>query len=284
MEEADYCLRPVICGYARHCLAQALRGEQGFLDGIVSCNSCDAVRRLYDNWVQEAKPPYAYFLDVPKKVGEAQVERYRNILAGFKTSLEQHFGVEITEERLQEQIKIHNEARRLQRELYALRKARRPPLTGAEMLAVMIAGTAIPKERYIALLKHLLADCKEMSVPDSYSARLMLVGGAELDDPAYLDAIEEMGGLIVADSLDYGSRICWNDIGETNDSLGAIAHHYLMSQIADARTFGTSTLLTAASVPLLVSLSTFHTETAIIRTTYRTINGQVKDCLTYNNT
>ncbi len=242
MEQADYCLRPVNCDYVRHCLSTALRGEQSFLDGIVSFNSCDSGRRLYDNWQHEVEIPYTYFLDVPKKVGDAQVVRYQSILTGFKRSLEEHFQVEITDQSLWESIKLHNEARHLQRKLYELRKSERPPLTGAEVLATMVAGTAMPKERYVALLKDLLDDCDSLSVPGDYSARIMLVGGGELDDPQYVEVIEGMGGLVVADSLDFGSRLCWNEVDESGDPLAALARYYLTTRVAGARTFGTGSM------------------------------------------
>jgi benzoyl-CoA reductase/2-hydroxyglutaryl-CoA dehydratase subunit BcrC/BadD/HgdB len=55
----------------------------------------------------------------------------------------------------------------------------------------------------------------------------MLIGGI-LDDPEYLAVIEERGGLIVADSTCFGSRLFWQDVDEeADDPLRALARYYV---------------------------------------------------------
>ena len=58
-------------------------------------------------------------------------------LANLRQRIESHYGVEITDDALRDAIVLHNETRRLLRELYELRKADAPPITGAEALAVV---------------------------------------------------------------------------------------------------------------------------------------------------
>ena len=48
--EADAYMSHFNCTFARSCLQFALKGEYKFLDGLVLMNSCDHLRRLYDNW------------------------------------------------------------------------------------------------------------------------------------------------------------------------------------------------------------------------------------------
>jgi len=110
------------------------------------------------------------------------VEWFRGEIATFKDSLKDHFGVFISDDRLWKAIKIHNETRRLQRQLYELRKKKAPPITGAEVLAVMVAGTAMPREEYNKLLKELVDELSHAEGHSDYRARLMLIGGI-LDDP-----------------------------------------------------------------------------------------------------
>jgi benzoyl-CoA reductase subunit C len=235
---ADAYFRPTTCSFARHCFDTALRGGYGFADGVVWANTCDVIRRLYDNWKDEIDTPFLQILSLPKKSGEKQVAWYRQELENLKEALEGHFGVEIRDERLWESIILHNETRRLQRQLYDLRKGAHPPITGAESLAVMIAGTAMPKEQYNQALGELLDELGQGQGDEHNGARLMLEGSM-LDDPAYVKVIEDLGGLVVTDSLCFGSRIMWTDVDETvADPLEALARYHLGGKPSCARMIG----------------------------------------------
>jgi benzoyl-CoA reductase/2-hydroxyglutaryl-CoA dehydratase subunit BcrC/BadD/HgdB len=235
---ADAFFRPTSCSFARHCFDTALRGGYDFVDGVVWVNTCDVVRRLYDNWKDEINTPFLQILSLPKKTGERQVTWYREELGNLRGALGEHFGVEITDQRLWEAISLHNESRRLQRQLYDLRKGDHPPVTGAKSLAVMIAGTAMPKELYNHSLRELLDELGRRPGGDPYGARLM-IEGSMLDNPDYVKVIEDQGGLVVTDALCFGSRIMWKDVDETAaDPLEALARYHVGGRPACARIIG----------------------------------------------
>jgi benzoyl-CoA reductase/2-hydroxyglutaryl-CoA dehydratase subunit BcrC/BadD/HgdB len=205
---------------------------------VVWANTCDVIRRLYDNWKDEIDTPFLQILSLPKKSGKEQVAWYRQELENLKEALEGHFGVEISDERLWESIILHNETRRLQRQLYDLRKGNAPPITGAESLAVMIAGTAMPKEQYNQALEALLHELEQGHRNEHGGARLMLEGSM-LDDPAYVKVIEDQGALVVTDALCFGSRVMWKDVDETvADPLEALAQYHLGGRPSCARIIG----------------------------------------------
>ncbi len=239
-ELAESRFTQVNCSFVRHLFDSGMRGDQDFLDGVVSVNNCDHVRRLYDNWKAAIPTPYMHFMVFPKKSGLEQVEAYRKELASFKKSLEDHFQVEITDEKLRAAIDLHNETRRLQRQLYDLRKGDAPPITGAETLAVMVAGTCMPRERYNTLLRQLVEECSQAEGHQGYSARVMVVGG-EIDDPGLIEAIESQNGLVVTDFLGYGYRSCIKDVGIDGDPLTALARYQVVERPADPRIFGRTT-------------------------------------------
>jgi len=229
-ELSDAYLSSINCSFTRHCFNMGLRGDYDFIDGAVWINTCDHVRRIYDNWKRYVNTPFVDIMSLPQKTGELQVEWYREELVNLKEALEKHFGVEITEERLWEAIRLHNETRRLQRQLYELRKRGEPPITGAETLAAMVASTAMPKERYNQLLRELLDEISQSDGHADYRARLMLVGGI-LDDPAYIEVIEDQGGLVVTDSLCFGSRMMWRDVDEgASDPITALARYQVIDR------------------------------------------------------
>lgn len=220
-----------MCTFCRHSLDQAMRGEFGFLDGLVAFYSCDHVRRLYDVWKHgkvdfPRSPFYLHFMSIPMKSDEETVEWLTSVFGRFKRSLEDHFQVTITDDAIRDSIRAYNERRTLLGRLYELRKGETPPLTGTEMLGIMIAATAMPVEEFNQKLKDLLEELKGREGLSGYRARL-LVGGGELEDPDYIKTIEDLGGLVVTDFLCFGVRDFWSPVEEDGDPLRALAKRYL---------------------------------------------------------
>lgn len=232
-ELSDAFFSSINCSFPRHTFNLALKGEYDFIDGLVCVSSCDHIRRVYDNWKQNLNTPFLKIMSLPKKVGDPQVDWYREEINILRTELEQHFNVQISDQRLRDAIKLRNETRRLQRQLYALRKEKHPPINGAETLAVMVAGSAMPAEQYNPLLQSLLGDLQQANRntgKTDYRARLMIVG-SELDDPDYVEVIEQQGGLVVTDSICYGTRTMWVDVDEqAADPVEALARYYIQER------------------------------------------------------
>lgn len=237
-ELADAHFSSINCTFVRHAFNLVLKGEYDFLDGLAMFNSCDNVRRVYDHWIREMKTPFTHFMSLPRKAEPPQVEFFRGELAKLVQHVEAHFGVRITDSSLREAIAVHNATRRLMRELYALRKPDRPTLTGAQTLAAAVAGTAMPRARFNQLLSALLDDLRRSGRGQDCRARLMILGGV-LDDPRFVEVIEGQGGLVVTDSLCFGSRSCWIDVDEdASDPLNALARYYVADRPSCPRTFG----------------------------------------------
>jgi benzoyl-CoA reductase subunit C len=237
-ELSDAYFSSINCSFPRHCFNLALRGEFTFLDGVICVNNCDNIRRIYDNWKRQLPDTFLQIMSLPRKTEEPQVNWYRDELANLKKNMEDHFGVKITDESLKEAIKLHNETRRLQRKVYELRKKSNPPISGAETLAVTVAGTAMPKKQYNEMLKKLSKDLSNSEGISNYRARLLLMGGI-LDNPAYIKVIEDQGGLVVTDSLCLGSRLLWVDVDEEKEEpLTALARYYVQNRPSCPRTFG----------------------------------------------
>ncbi len=215
------------CSFVRHTFSQAMRGEYDFLEGLICVSSCDHVRRVYDNWKRQIKTPLVTIMALPKKVGDPQIEWYRGEIEILVKAVSEHFQIDVTTDRLREAIRLHNRTRALQRQLYGLREAAEPPITGAEALAVMVAGTSMPREHYNELLEELIRDLRVRSNgAGGYRARLMIVG-SELDDPEYIRVIEDQGGLVVTDSICFGTRTMWVDIDEDDEPVAALAKYYI---------------------------------------------------------
>ncbi|MGB2884270.1 MAG: 2-hydroxyacyl-CoA dehydratase family protein [Dehalococcoidia bacterium] len=214
------------CSYARSVLELALTGEYDFLDGVVFTNGCDHTRRAYDNWrAQEKTPSFMHMLPVPHVLTEDGLQWYREEVITFKEHLEKSFGVEVKDESLKEAIKVYNETRSLLKQLYELRTKKAPPITGAETLKIVIASVSMPRDKYNQLLKELLNEISGREGISEYRARLMIAGSIN-DDPALVELIEDLGGLVVADSLCFGAKLFWDLDEGTGDPLDSITARY----------------------------------------------------------
>jgi bzd-type benzoyl-CoA reductase N subunit len=226
---ADVYMSHLNCTFIRSCLEFTLEDKYKFLDGLVFTNSCDHVRRMYDI-LGEIRPtdfPLLYLISVPHKVNDDLIAWFRDELGRFKQTVEKTFGVEITDASLRNAIDVYNETRSLLRQLYDLRKGKNPPLTGAETLSVIVAGFSLPKNKYNELLRQLLDELGEREGISDYRARLMIAGSGGCDNPAYLQVMEDLGGLVVTDSLCFGSRYFWEPVEVGNDPLLNLAKAYL---------------------------------------------------------
>jgi len=134
------------CCFVRGCLEDALKNEYDFLDGFLATNSCHFIARLYDAWNRYIDTPYKQILNIPHKYTESALNLFKKELTKLRRELEEFLQVEISDESLRNSIEVHNEMRQLLHRLYELRKRDCPPVTGTEVMHVILAGMSIPKE------------------------------------------------------------------------------------------------------------------------------------------
>jgi len=228
--EADVYMSNLNCSFVRSCLEYVIEGKYDFLDGLVLGNTCDQIRRQYDILKRAIKPtpfPFLHIINIPHKANDESYAYFRDDLIEFKNSVEQSFGVEITDDKLRHAIEVYSEARSLLKQMYDLRKGEKPPLTGAETMSVVLAATTIPKDQYNQLLRRLLEELGQRGGISGHKARLMVGGGGGCDNPDYFQIIEDLGGLIVTDSVCFGSRYYAEPVELGDDLMLSLAKTYL---------------------------------------------------------
>jgi len=223
---ADACMSHLNCPFVRYLLDMVLNGKLEFLDGIIAYNSCDHVRRMFDNWRLRHEPPFYHFLSIPHRSDALAMKWFREELVSLIRHLESHFQVTISDEDLTNAIQIHNTTRNLLTALYDLRKEEAPKVKGYEVAAVMTACMSMPKDAFNPLLTELLEELKEH---DGYNRlpRVMVVGSL-VDNPEYIKIIEDSGCLVVADSHCFGSKYFMYNVKEDQASLDALTERYLL--------------------------------------------------------
>ena len=230
----------ISCTLVRRFYDEAKRGGFEFCDGLVSVNACDHLRRLYENIVATIDIPFAAFANFPKKTGPEQVDFYASGLRKMIAQVEEHFGMRIGETELRKAIDDYNRIRALQRRLYELRRSETPPMTGTDMLAVMLAQSAMPLSHYTELLTRVVADAENAPGISDYIMRAFIYGG-ELDSFELMEAIESQGALVVGDWMGFGMRNCREDVPNTGDAVHDLAEWMVMLR-PDPRQWGTQNL------------------------------------------
>jgi bzd-type benzoyl-CoA reductase N subunit len=227
---------PVNCSVPKCFIQVAGQGDYKFLDGAVVGNGCDSMRRLYDTWRKANEdfpgvlPRFFEYVPVPHRANDYSIDFYAEEIKDFIKKLEAHFGVKVTDQKLRDSIKVYNESRLLLQKLEALRSSKEIPISGADAMAVLIAGKVIPPEQYNTMLKELIADLEKAPSVSDGQKRIMLVGSAN-DDVDFIHLIEENGAIVVADTVCYGSRSFSELVDEKGDPVHALASTYLKNNI-----------------------------------------------------
>lgn len=225
----DAYLSSRVCTYVRHVMSIALDGKYDFLDGEISSNTCDHVRRSADVFKKKIPIPFHGFISVPRTPRESLYGYFRQELQNLIDGLEGHFGVKIDEDRLRDAIRRMNENRRRLVRLNQMRLEDRPKLSGAEALSVHIASQVMPPEVFWGLADRLIEALEKRPGIDSSRGRLVLIG-AELDEPEYVEAIESQGAIVVADLLCFGARSVLPALDEkAADPLDEIGRAYFFA-------------------------------------------------------
>ncbi len=227
IDEADAFLEPMACPFVVSCFNMALKGAYDFLDGFVAPHSCDTVERIYGIWSHHRPSPFNHMINVPHMQGPSSESFYRSELDYFIKSLEDWSGRKFEPETLRKAVSLYNERRKLLRDLYDLRKADPPLVSGAEILKILVAGMGMPCEEHLALLRRYVAEVEERPAPRKDKAPRIFIWGNEIDDAAFIELVEECGARVVADDLCTTTRSFWEDVPETANPLDGIAKRYL---------------------------------------------------------
>jgi benzoyl-CoA reductase subunit C len=224
---ADTEMETIVCPLVRSCFDMALKERYEFLDGLVIPHACDSMARSKDIWKYTLGLPYFHFIDTPHATDDSSLDFFVSILGTFRKSLGGFAGKEISDDSLAQAVKAYNENRKRIWDLYELRKSAPPLISGAEMTRVLVAAMGLPVEESIKLLEEVIAEVKQRpSAAGAKRPRIMVVG-AEVDDAAFIELVEDAGASVVTDDLCPGGREHRALVKTGGDPVAAIAERYL---------------------------------------------------------
>jgi benzoyl-CoA reductase subunit C len=229
--DSDAYLGNDTCGFTKGILQNLIDGVY-HLDGLVTSNGCNTAPGIYTSWdaISRERGLKQFFFEfaAPTMLNASSERFFGGQMEDLRDALQEYTGKQITDDMVRASIRTYNSARELVQEVYELRKADSPVLCGAEALRATLMATQMPIEEYIEYMKGFLADVKARTETLDHPLRVMLVGSA-LDDPEYVQAIENEGLLVVADLNSFGTRFLRDPLvcGDDEDVFDALGRHYL---------------------------------------------------------
>ncbi|MBI2817920.1 MAG: benzoyl-CoA reductase, bzd-type, subunit N [Acidobacteria bacterium] len=219
----------MFCPFCRDCLAQGLKGNFNYLNGIMISQSCIHLRQAFTSWRLHVPVEYNYYLPFPHGVQNPPVYKYLTAeLRTFQKSLEDWLGSTISDTALDHAIDVYNTNRRLLREIFDLRRGTHPPISGLDAMYLALSSQMVDKAEHNVMLEELLKRLKTKAVSGNGNSRirLMLIG-SENDDTQFTNMVESLGADIVIDEHCTGTRYFWNEVIPQEDRLAAIAARYI---------------------------------------------------------
>jgi len=223
---------PQTSAFLNHVLQSVLEGELDFLDGMVYSNRDEDFVRFRDYWESLSKTRLVYLIEVPIMDSELTRRRFAAKIREFIGVIEEFGKAKIDDKSLRDAVAVYDKGRALLRKMYELRKRELPPVSGGEALAITIAATVMPRDEFNKELEGLLPYLEKRKANVSHTRPRVLLSSDLLDNPAYVDLVEETGCLVAMDDMDTGSRYFWEMVdGGSEDPAYALAKRYLKSRL-----------------------------------------------------
>lgn len=222
----EYCAT-FYCTIAQLALEMLLDGTMDGLDGIITPTICDTLRPMSQNFrVAMGDKMSVIFLAHPQNRFEEfglqfTVDQYNHV----KKELEKIAGREITNDDIQNAIKVYNESRAARRKFVKLASEHCDVITPTKRSAVLKAFYFMLKDEYIAKLNELNAELEKLPVCD-WQGTKVVTSGIICDNPALLAAFEENNIAIAADDVAHESRSFRTDVPENADPMMALAQQF----------------------------------------------------------
>jgi benzoyl-CoA reductase/2-hydroxyglutaryl-CoA dehydratase subunit BcrC/BadD/HgdB len=224
--EADKYFEKVMCSFVRSAFDLSLKDAFSFADGVIFSHSCDALYKTWEYWNHFKPAQFEHFFNIPHVVKPSSECLLDFELDRLKKALEAFTGIEMTNTRLRNAIRLHNRNRALLRQLSELRKENPPRITGTQMRKILIVCMSLPVEEANTLLEDILAEVKNQPAVKASPQPRVFLYGPELDND-FVDLIEECGASVVIDDTCIGTRYYCADCAWGIEPLKAINRRYL---------------------------------------------------------
>lgn len=234
-EMGTYYMTSLLCEFCRALLERAIEGGFDYLDCIIAPDACAQMNRAVENIERQnlctREKFFISYADVPMKSDDSALRHYvKQMRIRVLEPLHDVYGIDVSDDALRKSVMQQNEISRLITAIGNFRKEEHPRITGYEFAVLCLATYCSPHDLLLDMLKETLEELKarEPDEKPAYRAKVVLVG-SEIDDPALIRLIEDVGALVVADRFCFGSLPGRQEIllNDTEDMLTQICRQYI---------------------------------------------------------
>ena len=223
----EYCAT-FYCTIAQLALEMLLDGTMDQLDGIITPTICDTLRPMSQNYRVSMgdKMPVIFLAHPQNRFApwglQFTIDQYTDV----KNALEKIAGKEITNDDINNAIKVYNKSRAVRREFVKLANEHCDIIKPTIRSAVLKAAWFMLKDEYTEKLEALNAELKALPVCD-WQGTKVVTSGIICDNPALLAAFEENNIAIAADDVAHESRaFLWDAAEDQEDAMMSLAKQF----------------------------------------------------------
>ncbi len=227
----DAYFQSYICHIPRSVVELGLSGRLDFVDGFWFPSTCDVIRNMSGIWKLEFPDKYVRYVDVPQDFDPEMGGRWwRHEIDTMREELSKLRGRPIEDAEIRRAIQLHDENRKLMRDLDDLRSEQPWLVPTSEIYLMRRAGQLMPVEQHTELVREYMKLAAESGRPQRDHSRIVITGTFCEQPPLDLiKTLERAGCYIVDDDLVLGTRFLIEDVdpGEDGDPLDALVTAFL---------------------------------------------------------
>lgn len=198
------------CSLARTSIQAILDGKFDFLSAVILPVICDTTRALVSVWRYLQPQVRVIPLNMPKQRRRIDVRNF--LLREFESlakKVEAVTGEEITTERLNSSIELHEQNRTLLREIFSEYRAVPGAISLPDLYGLVKAAMVLPKEDANSLListqEAIQKVHKTQNGPDQKKAKVFIYG--KLSEPIqFFEILNDLNVMVAGDTICTGSR------------------------------------------------------------------------------
>jgi benzoyl-CoA reductase/2-hydroxyglutaryl-CoA dehydratase subunit BcrC/BadD/HgdB len=192
------------------------------------------VRMLADAW-EFYHLGEMFRFGVPHRKTERALKYYLHGLEALKEKMENHTGVRVTDENLNEAIQLCNKERELFRRISLMRKSGSLCIRGTNFIRLLHASLWLDKKVMVEILESLGRELEKQETHLGTGPRILLTGSTlAYGDNKIVHLTEKVGGEVVIEHFAEGLKFYWNDVATDGNPMEALADSYFQRRIAPA--------------------------------------------------
>lgn len=225
LKKAPSLLPDNACSLARSNLELVLSYERDLFDGFVLPQVCDTTQHMCDIWRINFPDRYVESILLPRQVNRESARYWvREETERLISSLSEWSKKNVTDADLKESIKVHNENKRLLKELYDIKRKAPATLSNKELFSLIKLSMQVDKKEMNQTLKKIRESLK---IREGNGYLPVILTGITCDPLEIYDLFDEIKLNVVMDTLVTGTRYLDGVIDESVAPIeGITARHF----------------------------------------------------------